>query len=857
MSSSRYAPVTSKDDAHSPNSKDGSPSSVRYTPDTVSDDDEWELEDLEKDEGYELKEFGQHSDRAKGEGPSTAGAEDNDADDDEGSEDEAAGALRKRTEPRRRRTSSIQSFELYTPDEERRVRRKLHTHLVLFVCLLYLLSFLDRSNIGNAKVAGLMEDLDLSDAQFEWLLTAFYITYVLFEWMTLLYKVLPPHAYISLCVASWGVVAGLQALATSFPFLLVLRALLGIGEAAFGPGVPFYLSFFFKREELAFSVGLQIAAAPLATSFAGSLAWAVVQLGDHLPVASWRLLFLVEGFPSVLIAVWAWWWIPDSPSTARWLNTRERKIATLRLRKETNDPIQARSQPARNPRFNWRAVLSTLSDPKAYLTALIFFNANVAFSSMPVFLPTILSDMGYASQTAQALTAPPFLLAFVSVLVTAYLSDRYRTRSLPLILHGTLACFGYVLLALAKPLNLSNGWRYFAVFPICSGFFSVVAVVITWTLNNQSSDEGKGTGTVVLQVIGQLGPLVGTRLYPDAEGPYFVKGMAVCALAMGCVVLLAWGLRVVLERDNRRRRAIEKEPERYVLIGIALQSTEIYFDAARHLIDETCQYSSSCTSQERNAVCNLLSIPDSQAKDPYPYGLEGLERVASGLLDDLNRLSLSTTWACVPGRGHGRQNTSIDFLHAHQLDAGVQSEKQKAQERGRVLANKFVQRPPRKPPDRWESHRNRQSEPRSAGNHVSESTAPNPKIQRLTANHNAARDTVALFDLPRAFHPTAMVTEELNVIVRRANQAISYRFSIEHTCWLDMPMTTTRRAMSGRKHFKYLPLNKADMPWDRKTTWEVPEQPDVDTKEAPREWMQLLDQLVGSWMREDCGRREH
>lgn len=563
MSSSRYAPVANNEGkAYSPDSNHGPPSSARYTPDTGSEEDLdlHELEDPDNEEGYELEQLQQASSRRTEEGHSTAGAEesnddkDEDSDDEKGQDsedDEATSALRKEGK-RHRRTSSVQSFELYTPDEERRVRRKLHTHLVLFVCLLYLLSFLDRSNLGNAKVAGLVEDLYLSDAQFEWLLTAFYITYVVFEWMTLLYKVLPPHIYISVCVASWGVIAGTQALATSFPFLLVLRALLGIGEAAFGPGVPFYLSFFFKRDELAFSVGLQIAAAPLATSFAGSLAWAIVQLGDRTPVASWRLLFLVEGFPSILIAVWAWFWIPDSPSTARWLNVRERKIATLRLRNESKTP-PTQSQPAHKRTFRWHEVLTTLRDPKAYLTALIFFNCNVAFSSMPVFLPTILRDMGYDSRAAQALSAPPFLFAFVVVLLTAFLSDRYRTRSIPIIFHGSLACVGYILLALAQPLRLSSASRYASVFPICAGFFSAVTVVITWTLNNQHSDEGKGTGTVVLQVIGQLGPLLGTRLYPDAEGPYFVKGMGVCAGAMGLVVLLAWALRVVLRKENRRR----------------------------------------------------------------------------------------------------------------------------------------------------------------------------------------------------------------------------------------------------------------------------------------------------------------
>jgi MFS family permease len=123
--------------------------------------------------------------------------------------------------------------------------------------------------------------------------------------------------YISICIMSWGILASLQAVVTSFGSLVVLRALLGVGEAAFGPGVPFYLSFFFRRNELAFRTGLFISASPLSASFAGALAYLITKVGEHGPLSPWRLLFLLEGFPSVLVAVWAWDFIPDGPGLVR------------------------------------------------------------------------------------------------------------------------------------------------------------------------------------------------------------------------------------------------------------------------------------------------------------------------------------------------------------------------------------------------------------------------------------------------------------------------------------------------------------------------------------------------------------
>lgn len=311
------------------------------------------------------------------------------------------------------------NFTLFTPDEEAAILKKFDRRLVLFIALLYMLSFLDRSSglnlsrlnlfapslpgsntpkknflanakpkdVGNAKIAGLSDDLNLTSAQYEWLLGAFYITYILFEWMALLYRVIPAHIYIAICVFSWGLIASLQSVVSNFASLVLLRALLGIGEAAFSPGVPFYLSLFYRRDELAFRTGLFISAAPLATSFASSLAWLITKASADIPIAPWRMLFLLEGFPSIIVAVIAWRQIPDSPSTARYLTPRQQEVASLRLQTE-----KMRDADEEKLGIIWTEIWSMLKDPKCYLTAGMLLCCNVAFSSLPVFLPTIIKE---------------------------------------------------------------------------------------------------------------------------------------------------------------------------------------------------------------------------------------------------------------------------------------------------------------------------------------------------------------------------------------------------------------------------------------------------------------------------------
>ncbi|KAK1465394.1 major facilitator superfamily transporter [Colletotrichum cuscutae] len=431
---------------------------------------------------------------------------------------------------RRASTSTVASFQLYTPDEESP----------------------SSPDIGNARIAGMDEDLQTNppwDGWYEWTLTAFYVSYIFFEWMSLLWKLIPAHIYVSMIVLSWGLTASLQSVSVSYPTLIFLRVLLGIGEAGF-TGIPFYLSFFFKREELAFRTAIFISAAPLATTFASSLAWLITNYAEAGPIAPWRLLFLVEGFPSVLAAVVAWHIIPDSPDTARYLTAREQKVARLRLRREK--PRQKKHAGKGHSNLSLGEVFAVLCDPMALLTAAMFFLTNMAYSSLPVFLPKILTEMGHSRLASQGLSAPPYFLAFLAVLFTAHLSDRAQTRSIPIILHALASAGGYAALALAKPIGLSPLLRYLAVYPAAIGFFNVVTLTVAWSINNQASESRQGGGFALMQIIGQCGPLVGTRLYPDRDAPFYAPGMQTCAGAMLAVAVLALSLRFYLSYLNRK-----------------------------------------------------------------------------------------------------------------------------------------------------------------------------------------------------------------------------------------------------------------------------------------------------------------
>lgn len=178
----------------------------------------------------------------------------------------------------------------------------------------------------------------------------------------------------------------------------------------------------------------------------------------------------------------------------------------------------------------------------------MYFSGNVAFSSLPVFLPTILKEMGFSSIDAQGLTAPPFFLSFLTTIGTTYLADRTQQRGITIATLTAIGGVGYVILAATT----SVGARYFGVFLAAIGIFPAIGNVLPWVTNNQGSDTRRGAGIVILNVVGQCGPLLGTRMYPSSEGPRFVKGQSVCAAFMFFFCFLTLLLRTILVWENKK-----------------------------------------------------------------------------------------------------------------------------------------------------------------------------------------------------------------------------------------------------------------------------------------------------------------
>lgn len=156
--------------------------------------------------------------------------------------------------------------------------------------------------------------------------------------------------------------------------------------------------------------------------------------------------------------------------------------------------------------------------------------------------------LGFSGLAAQGLSAPPYFASFLVTIGTTYIADRTQQRGLTVIGMALLGGAGYVMLAAAS----TTAVRYAGVYLAAAGVFPTIANILPWVVNNQGSDERRGAGVVVLNLIGQCGPLLGTRVYPQDERPNYAKGHGICAAFMIFVAILAVILRTLLVWENKR-----------------------------------------------------------------------------------------------------------------------------------------------------------------------------------------------------------------------------------------------------------------------------------------------------------------
>lgn len=428
--------------------------------------------------------------------------------------------------------------------EERRLVRKLDQRILPITCLLYLFAYLDRSNLGNARLQGLPQDIlggDKSGKLFDWINSVFFFSYILCQVpATITSKLFPPRVWMACAAIGWGVTSTLMSTGFNFAGVVVARVFLGVFEAGFGPAIPLYFSFFYTKAEMGLRMAYWFGFAAVAGAFGGLIAFGVQHI--HSSVSNWRLLFIIEGIPAVFLGFLTLLLLPNRPESTTFLNEREREIAIGRMNRSTRGDVGAVVQKAH--------IFMAFRDWRVYTGGVIYFGLNCALASISAFLPTIIKTFGYTNALAQLLTVPPYAVAAVVLCLFSYTSDRLQTRGTIVAISCTIGAIGYLIL-LTVHTNIHA--QYFATFCITSGTYTSIGIIIAWFAHNLGSETKRATGIPMFMAIGQCGSVLGSHLYPATEGPHYIKGFAVTMalefLGAACAIILSISYR----RDNARR----------------------------------------------------------------------------------------------------------------------------------------------------------------------------------------------------------------------------------------------------------------------------------------------------------------
>lgn len=446
-------------------------------------------------------------------------------------------------------STSVEDVEVMSESvNEKRLLRTLDLRLLPAVSILYLLSFLDRSNIANARLEGLTTDLHMSADQYLTALTLYFIGYVLFELpCNVILKRTTPKFWLPTLTIVWGIIATLMGFTQNVAGFFAVRFFLGVAESGLFPGVVYYLSMWYKRDERQYRISLFFSCASLAGAFGGILAYGIGHMRGVGGYNGWRFIFILEGLLTIVVGVIAYWFISNYPDTVSWLSNKERAFIKARLK--------ADSDATNDEAFSWDAVLNGCKDPKVWLYGLGFHTMSLPLYTLSLFLPTIIKDMGYTAAQSQLLTIPPYAVATIFTIFWAILSERYAKRGLFIIITSSVAIIGYIILLANKNPQVQPGVSYAGVFLAAIGIYPSVALVLSWPAINVSGQTKRATANAMQISIGNLGAVLGTQLYRANTAPRYVLGhsFALGYLCMNIVVVSA--LLWLLNKENSEKEA--------------------------------------------------------------------------------------------------------------------------------------------------------------------------------------------------------------------------------------------------------------------------------------------------------------
>ncbi|GEQ69381.1 hypothetical protein JCM33374_g3052 [Metschnikowia sp. JCM 33374] len=468
-------------------------------------------------------------------------------------------------------TKTLESFspcdmqtDTFSDIDEKKLLRKMDLRIIPLFTVLYLLSFLDRGNIGNAKIEGLAESLNLVGMQYNLCLSVFFMLYaIMIIPSNVALRYVKPKNFIPVTMIIWSVIMVFMGTVRNFAQLMATRALLGTFEASLFPGISYILSIYYKKDEVLVREAIFFSAASMAGAFSGLLAALISKMDGLGQYEGWRWIFILEGLLTLVVGIGAWFYFPSYPSECTFLTERERSFVIYRVKYSSNikaeksDDVEDLSAPVNfgeTNENNKKWVFAVFKDWQSWVMLMVYFGIDVPLYGFSLFTPTIIKTLGYTKTGAQLMSVPIYVVATFCSIVQAWYSDRVGLRSPFLIFNQACLIAGYGICICVDP-QQHPGVVYGACYIIALGIYPAFPLVVIWFSNNLSGSYKRAVGMAFQIGLGNFSGAFASNLYRQQDSPRFILGhsleLGFTMVGLLCVFIVIAGYRFC----NKKRKS--------------------------------------------------------------------------------------------------------------------------------------------------------------------------------------------------------------------------------------------------------------------------------------------------------------
>ncbi|CEL08694.1 hypothetical protein ASPCAL11839 [Aspergillus calidoustus] len=447
--------------------------------------------------------------------------------------------------------------EQFSGERLQKLIRKVDWHVLPQLILIYLMSYIDRTNVGNARLFGVESDLNLSGQQWNTCLSIFFVTYALGGVPSnIALKRFGPKIWLPALLLSVALILVFTSLQVNFGGWAAFRVLLGVFEAGVFPGCSFVLTSWYSPREVHSRMAIFYSGASAAGAFSGLLAFGIGQLDYTWGYRGWRFIYCIEGLFTVLLAISAFWFVHDTPAkVGKWLTQEERQFLLLRHKYSAGGETGV----AEKSEFSWKQAAMAFKSIHIYAVVLIEFTLCVTVYGYSFVLPTIIKNLGYDAAEAQAMTVPPYAFACLVTAFSGWAADRYQQRMLSVLLPNLMALAGFIIMMVSVRYPGVPGVTLFGVFLTTGGLYPISPAVTAWISLNCAGTMKRAVGIAAMISFSQLGGIVGSNIYISSQAPTYPVGFGI-SLGMLAVFGCIWPViyYFILKRINAKRAAMDE-----------------------------------------------------------------------------------------------------------------------------------------------------------------------------------------------------------------------------------------------------------------------------------------------------------